>query len=116
VVYYALGKDSGNGSDDVGDRIASAIEGAVKPEDIGADFAPFYSRVGAGIAWAEEPKYMVTGRKGGSFTETRSNIIADVITTNQNVASKEEFIAKVGGALKAANVDPVSPHRHVVGI
>jgi hypothetical protein len=71
------------------------------------------SRVGPGIAWAEEPDAYIKNMKGISFTESRSKVIADAIRANSDVASKDQFIKLVNDALKSARVDPVSPHRHL---
>jgi len=114
VVYYALAPGNDDSSDDVGNQIAAAIQQVVKPEDIDTEFAPFYSRVGPGIAWAEEPKYFVDELKG-SFTSTRRDIIAQVIKDNPDVASAEAFRVLVDRALETAKVDPERPHRHVAG-
>jgi hypothetical protein len=115
VVYYETRRGSEDSPDSVGDKIVAAIEGAVTPDERGAEFAPFYSRVGPGIAWAEEPKYFVQSLSG-SFTTTRSGIIEKVIKDNPTIASKEEFITLVNEALQKAKVDPVTAHRHLVPV
>jgi hypothetical protein len=114
VVYYALAPGEDDSSDDVGNKIAAAIQGAVREGDVNEEFAPFYSRVGPGIAWAEEPKHFVDELKG-SFTTTRRDIIAQVIKDNPDVTSAEAFKALVDRALETAKVDPERPHRHLAG-
>lgn len=113
VIYYALDAGDADGTDTVGNRIAAKINTSVKPDDIDQGFAPFYSNVAPGLAWAEEPKYAVSSMSG-SFTSTRSDIIKKVISSNATIASKEDFIKKVNEALDAAGVEPTSPHRHQV--
>lgn len=111
VVYYRTGDEDGS-TDKVGDAIASAVDSAVKPTDRETAFAPFYSRVAPGIAWAEEPKYYVDKLKK-SFTRTRSNIIASVIKKNTKVASKAAFAKLVTDAFAASGIDTTRPQRHI---
>ncbi|MFI6323642.1 T3SS effector HopA1 family protein [Nonomuraea sp. NPDC050556] len=113
VIYYAM-KDDLDGADVRGDKIVSAISGAIKPTDVDQGFAPFYSILGPGVAWAEEPKHFVEALQE-SFTTTRSNIISGVIKSKDKVVDKAEFIRLVNDALKTAGVDPERPHRHLVG-
>lgn len=111
VIYYAAA-DSDDGSDAVGDRIVEAIDGSITKDDVDESFAPFYSRISPGIAWAEEPKQYVERLKG-SFTRTRSDIIASVITRKAQIPTKEEFFQLVDLALIDKQVDPLRPHRHL---
>ena len=111
VIYYAVDPADPDGSDTIGNKIAAKINGSIKPEDIDEGFAPFYSNIAPGLAWAEEPKQYV-GSMSGSFTRTRSDVIKQVIKSNPVIRSKEEFIAKVNAALDAAGVEADSPHRH----
>ena len=113
VIYYSLDPTDPDGSDTIGNKIAAKIQGSVKPEDLDPDVAPFYSNVGQGLAWAEEPKYYV-GSMTSSFTTERSKIVKQVIASNAKIGSKEEFIAKVDEAMKQAGVDAASPHRHQI--
>ncbi|GII00762.1 T3SS effector HopA1 family protein [Planobispora takensis] len=113
VIYYAM-KDEPGGEDTRGDKIVSAISKAIPDTDVGEGFAPFYSIIGPGIAWAEEPKHFVESLKN-SFTRTRSDIITDVIQKNDKVLDKADFVKRVDDALKAAGVDPERPHRHLTG-
>jgi hypothetical protein len=112
VIYYGLGDQTDDGSDTVGDAIVSAISRAVGPGDVDEKFAPFYSRVSPGVAWAEEPKYFVQSLTG-SFTKTRANVIQSVITSNSTISSEEQFVDLVSKALEAARIDPKRPHRHL---
>ncbi|MCA2224206.1 T3SS effector HopA1 family protein [Nonomuraea aurantiaca] len=111
VVYYAL-KDP-NGADDVGNQLVSAIETAVPEGDRDSAFAPFYSFLTPGVAWAEEPKYYVQ-KLDNSFTETRANVIDDVIKNNDAVPNEAAFATLVDNAFQREHIDPVKPHRHVV--
>ncbi len=112
VIYYGLGDQTDDGSDTVGDAIVSAISNAVGPGDVDEDFAPFYSRISPGIAWAEEPKYFVQSLQG-SFTRTRANVIQDVIKSHPTIASEKKFVELVNKALEKARIDPQRPHRHL---
>lgn len=116
VIYYSLATDATEDDDEVGDRIVAAIKGSIDSGDVGGEFAPFYARVGPGIAWAEEPKYFVDTLKG-SFTESREQIVANVIkdAQNQNVKDLDTFVGLVSKALQDNWVDPVNPHRHLPG-
>jgi hypothetical protein len=113
VIYYSVDPTDPDGSDTIGNRIAAKISSSIKPADIDQGFAPFYSNIAPGLAWAEEPKYYVS-TMGGSFTTTRSEIIKKVIADSPVIRSKEEFIKKVNDSLNAAGVDETSPHRHQV--
>jgi hypothetical protein len=110
VVYYAL-KDP-NGADDVGNQLVSAIETTVPEGDRDSAFAPFYSYLTPGVAWAEEPKYYVQ-KLDNSFTETRANVIDDVIKNNDAVPNEAAFATLVDNAFQRERIDPVKPHRHV---
>lgn len=112
VIYYVR-KDDDSGGDLVGDKIVNAITGSIGPDDVDQGFAPFYSRITPGIAWAEEPKFYVESLPN-SFTRTRSNIITDVISKHPSVKDPAAFIRLVGEALKTAGVDPDRPHRHIM--
>lgn len=113
VIYYNAADAGPDGADAVGDRIVEAIQGSVTRDDIDESFAPFYSRISPGVAWAEEPKYYVP-KLGGSFTTTRSDIIGSVIKRKQQFANKEAFFHEVDLALIDNQVDPLRPHRHLV--
>ena len=113
VIYYTADPTDPDGVDDVGNRIATKLNSSIKPADVEKGFAPFYSNIAPGLAWAEEPKQYVTGLTG-SFTRTRSNVIASVINKNPVIRSKEDFIAKVNQAMDDAGVDAAAPHRHQV--
>jgi len=116
VVYYVTAPaddDDEDGSDRIGDRLVDTIESSVTEDDIVDEFAPFYSWVGPGVAWAEEPKYYVEALTG-SFTQTRSGIIAKVIKENNNIPDKETFVRLVAEAMRDARIDPDSPHRHLL--
>lgn len=110
VVYYRTG-DETTDNDAVGDAITKAIDTAVTPDDRESAFAPFYARVGPGIAWAEEPKYYVDTLQG-SFTSTRRDLIVGVIRKNKNIVGKDAFAKLVAGAFQAAKVDVDHPERH----
>ncbi|MFB9877217.1 T3SS effector HopA1 family protein [Planobispora siamensis] len=112
VLYYGLADPDDTSSDPVGDKIVSAIDGAIRPEDVGEGFAPFYSIVSPGVAWAEEPKTFVSALKR-SFTKTRAEIIAQVVRANPLIRDKDEFERLVYAALEQARVDPERPHRHI---
>ncbi|WP_433514425.1 T3SS effector HopA1 family protein [Nonomuraea sp. CA-143628] len=109
VVYYAL-KDP-NAADDVGNQLASAIETAVPEADRDSQFAPFYAYVRPGVAWSEEPKYYVQ-KLDNSFTETRANVIDDVIKNNDAVPNEAAFVTLVDNAFRGAQIDSAKPHRH----
>ncbi|MEU8140738.1 T3SS effector HopA1 family protein [Nonomuraea sp. NPDC048901] len=111
VVYYAL-KDPNAADDDVGKQLVSAIETAVPEGDRDSAFAPFYSFLTPGVAWAEEPKYYVQ-KLDNSFTETRANVIDDVIKNNDAVPNEAAFATLVDNAFRSERIDPVKPHRHV---
>ncbi|MFI6323643.1 T3SS effector HopA1 family protein [Nonomuraea sp. NPDC050556] len=112
VLYYGLADPEDTSSDPVGDRIVDAISGAIGKDDVGEGFAPFYSRVSPGIAWAEEPKAFVDALKR-SFTRTRAEIIQGVIKKKEVIGDKDEFERLVYEALEKAKVDPERPHRHI---
>ncbi|QFG22231.1 T3SS effector HopA1 family protein [Actinomadura sp. WMMB 499] len=114
VVYYVTADDGDDddGTDRIGDRLVDTIQSVVTEEDVVDRFAPFYSSVGPGVAWAEEPKYYIDALKN-SFTKTRSNIIAKVIKESPHVPDKDTFVSWVASAMVAAQIDPVDPHRHV---
>jgi HopA1 effector protein family len=112
VVYYLVDETGDTAADSVGDAIVETIQGSVTEDDVVDKFAPFYSRIGPGVAWAEEPKQFVAALKG-SFTRTRSDIISDVIKKNPVIKSKSDFLDLVTAAMAAAKVDPTSPHRHL---
>jgi len=112
VVYYAL-KDPNAADDDVGKQLVSAIETAVPEGERDSTFAPFYSFVTPGVAWSEEPKYFVQ-KLDNSFTETRANVIDDVIKNNDAVPNEAAFATLVDNAFQRERIDPAKPHRHVV--
>jgi hypothetical protein len=112
VIYYSL--DDNDAGDTVGDRIIQAIDKAVPPRDRTDKFAPFYSRIGDGVAWAEEPGYFIKNTKGISFTESRANIIEDVIKRHPRIRDFGEFGSLVAEAFERGGVDPDRPHRHLV--
>lgn len=116
VVYYEVPPGSTTGKDDVGDRIAAAIDGSVDDSDFSEEFAPFYSRLGRGIAWAEEPESYVDDLVD-SFTGTRASIIDDVLNDpdNTHVEDADEFIELVREELDNRYVNPTDPHRHQAG-
>ncbi|GIH92344.1 T3SS effector HopA1 family protein [Planobispora siamensis] len=115
VLYYGLADPDDTSSDPVGDKIVDAIDRAIRPEDVGEGFAPFYSRISPGIAWAEEPKAFVSALKR-SFTRTRAEIIAEVVRTHPHIDDKDEFERLVYAALEQARVDPERPHRHLAEV
>jgi hypothetical protein len=112
VVYYATAPGDVGAADTVGDTIAAAAQGAIRPDEVVDQFAPFYSHIGHGLAWAEEPKYFIEGA-GVSFTDDRSLVVAQVIADNPTL-SEEEFADKVRRELAAHKVSTQSPHRHLV--
>lgn len=116
VVYYEVPPGTAEGKDDVGDRIAAAIDGSVDDNEVSDVFAPFYSRVGRGIAWAEEPESYVDDLVD-SFTGTRASIIDDVLNDPDNtfVKDADEFIELVRDELDNRYVNRIDPHRHQAG-
>jgi len=115
VVYYQLPPGTIDDTvDPVGDKIVAAIGDAVTDDDLASELSPFYARVGNGVAYAEEPKYFV-GELDNSFTETRAQVISDVIKSNEDVPDLETFTAKLSTALRDKFIDPDQPHRHLPG-
>jgi hypothetical protein len=110
VVYYRIPGGAQPGPDTVGDRIVEAVWNAVPKSSLISEFAPFYAQVGPGIAWAEEAKYHSNLR--GSFTQSRTALIAAVIHENATVATPAEFIRLVDDKFRANNVDPDRPAQH----
>ncbi|HEV7649086.1 MAG TPA: T3SS effector HopA1 family protein [Actinophytocola sp.] len=114
VIYYEVPPGATNDLDPVGDRIATVVDQSVDGNEVSEDFAPFYSRIGRGIAWAEEPAAYVNDLND-SFTGTRSTIMQSVLDNNATVVSPDAFIALVRTALASSNVNPQDPHRHLPG-
>ncbi|MBO2451670.1 hypothetical protein J4573_31585 [Actinomadura barringtoniae] len=115
VIYYQLPPGTGDTtSDPVGDKIVAAVGEAVGEEEMGSDLAPYYARLGPGVAWAEEPKYFV-GELDNSFTESRAEVISNVINDNDTVPTLAGFLDKVTAALRGKFIDPAQPHRHLPG-
>ncbi|WP_419993241.1 T3SS effector HopA1 family protein [Streptomyces boninensis] len=114
VIYYNTGVLGEDGSDLVGDRIVTAITDATDPADIDASgFAPFYSHIAQGIAWAEEPEHHTGGALKGSFTTTRRDIIAAAMDAQRDAEGPDAFISMIGEAFERASVQPKHPHRHI---
>jgi hypothetical protein len=113
VVYYAYKGDEDAANDEVGDRIVAALDAAVPTGERETTFAPFYSKVTEGIAWAEESEAHLPIKQGTSFSDFRATIIADVIAKNPKVDSPEQFAQLVDKALDEKDVDPEAPHRHL---
>ncbi|MBO2451669.1 hypothetical protein J4573_31580 [Actinomadura barringtoniae] len=115
VVYYQLPPGTTDDTvDTVGDKIVATIGDAVTDDDLASDLSPFYARVGNGVAYAEEPKYFV-GELDNSFTETRAQVISDVIKSNDEIPDLATFTAKLSTALRDKFIDPDQPHRHLPG-
>ncbi|MFB9890637.1 T3SS effector HopA1 family protein [Planobispora takensis] len=112
VIYYGLADPKDMSSDPVGDKIVAAINRSIRAEDVGEGFAPFYSVVSPGIAWAEEPQAFVSALTR-SFTKTRARIISGVVQSNPVIPGKAAFEKLVYEALEQARVDPERPHRHI---
>jgi hypothetical protein len=116
VVYYEVPPGTTGDMDPIGDRIAAAIDGSIDDGEFSDVFAPFYSRVGRGIAWAEEPGSYVEDLDD-SFTGTRASIIDGVLNNPKNatVDSPAKFIELVRSEFRSRFVDPQNPHRHLQG-
>ncbi len=113
VVYYAYKGDEDAANDEVGDRIVAALDAAVPTNERETTFAPFYSKVTSGIAWAEESEAHLPMGRGISFSDLRARIITKVIGKNPNVDSPERFARLVNEAMEDEQVDPTAPHRHL---
>jgi hypothetical protein len=116
VVYYEVPPGTKGDTDDIGDRIAAAAEGAVPKTEFVDDFAPFYARLAPGIAVAEEPGAHVVDLDD-SFTGTRATIIDQVLDDpgNDEIEDPAEFIELVRAKFEQKFVDPDNPHRHLPG-
>jgi hypothetical protein len=116
VVYYEVPPGTKGDTDDIGDRIAAAIEGAVPETEFVDDFAPFYARLAPGIAVAEEPGAHVVDLND-SFTGTRAGIIDEVLNDpdNDEVHGASDFIQLVRAKFREKFVDPDNPYRHLPG-
>lgn len=116
VVYYEMPPGATGDKDDIGDRIAATIDGSIDEGDFVDEFAPFYSRIGRGMAWAEEPQSYVRDLVD-SFTGTRASIIDSVIDNadNEFVDDEDDFVALVRAEFRRRFVDPAAPHRHLPG-
>jgi hypothetical protein len=115
VVYYKFAGGSHEVTDKVGNRLAATIEGAVGEDAIVNSFAPFYSRLGRGMAWGEEPKYYLAGLpSGASYTESRTLMIERVLRNNPQVRDVDDFVDKVNQEFRASRVDPDRPQTHLL--
>ncbi|TDV57267.1 hypothetical protein [Actinophytocola oryzae] len=114
VAYYTPNPDAMDDDDTVGNRIAETIENAVDPDDVGGEFAPFYSHIGPHTAWGEEPEAFTESLKG-SFTQSREQTIAKLIQadTSANVPDLQTFITRIASAFQGAYIDPDAPHTHL---
>jgi type III HopA1-like effector protein len=113
VIYYETDPDATGDKDEIGDRIAATIDESIDDGDYNDEFAPFYSRIGRGIAWAEEPESHVADLTD-SFTGTRAAIVTEVINKYGSI-DEADFIDEVRETFEARFVDPDDPHRHLTG-
>jgi hypothetical protein len=111
VIYYTFGNFREDGHDVIGDRIVDTITSAVDESGLTSKAAPFFCYVAPGIYWAEEPKYH--GKLRGSFTQSRSDIIKSVITTDSTVQDAGTFIRLVKEALVKEDVNVTRPYLHI---
>lgn len=117
VIYYEVPPGTKGDKDDIGDRIAATVDKSIAEGDYSDMFAPFYSRIGRGMAWAEEPGSYVAELQD-SFTGTRAKIINDVLNDRQNnsvVKTPDDFIERVRAKFRARFVNPQAPHLHLTG-
>ncbi|MEV4898211.1 T3SS effector HopA1 family protein [Nonomuraea sp. NPDC055795] len=112
VIYYAM-RDNNAPQDQVGNRIVEVLEESVGPEDLDDTLAPFYRRLAPGIGWSHEPaRYLKSlKRDNPSFTEARSEVIANAMLAHPQVKTAQEFYDMINAALLNAKVDPSRPHR-----
>ncbi|MFI6394872.1 T3SS effector HopA1 family protein [Nonomuraea sp. NPDC050547] len=112
VIYYAM-RGNNAPTDHVGDRIVEVLENSVGPDDLDDRLAPFYRRIAPGIGWSHEPSRYLKGlgRGNASFTEARSEVIANAMLAHPQVKTAQEFYDMINAALLNAKVDPSRPHR-----
>jgi hypothetical protein len=109
VVFYHLPEGPDGAPDRVGDAIVDTVANAISEDDLVDEFAPFYARVDKGIAWAEESERFGLA---GSFTQSRENMIANVIWSQDQIANTQTFLDLVSQELDNNYVPPLDPHRH----
>jgi hypothetical protein len=114
VLYYTFAGNPEDGTDTVGNRLAAAIEESL-PKGAAVDsFAPFYSRIGHGMAWAEEPKYYIPDMAKGSYTESRALVIEKVLRDNDTAPDVNTFADLVNKGFRDRGVDPDRAQTHFV--
>ncbi|GAA2448972.1 T3SS effector HopA1 family protein [Streptomyces glaucus] len=98
---------------DAWDRIAHVADAVRGLEGLGDSTSPFVHRLAPGVGAAWEPRDQRPGKKGLSFGEHRSQVLAEALVAQALSATPRTREACVAESLIDAGIDPLFPARNL---
>lgn len=94
-------------------RLIPSLVAALSPLRLGAEVSAFAEPLAAGIGCAWEPRDPRAGYTGMSLGQHRSRVVAEALVAHAAGRTDPDRRRAVADAFRAANIDPVLPHRNL---